>query len=246
MKWLGAFALGIMLAGPAMALDLDNMSDAERQSFEAAVRAYLLEHPEVIFEAVDVYEQRQASVSAMADAELIRANAEAIFNDGVSWIGGNPAGDITVVEFLDYRCGYCKKAFDEVRELIERDGNIRFIVKELPILGEESLLGARFAIAVRTVAGAEAYAAVHDELMTMRSKLTQAALNRIAKRHRLDMDAIEAAMEAEATDAEIRANYLLAQQLGINGTPGFVFETEMQRGYAPLETMKATVARVRG
>jgi len=243
---LAALALGVMLALPASALDLDNMSDSERQSFEAAVRAYLLEHPEVIFEAVDVYEQRQKTVTAKQDADMIAANAQAIFADGVSWVGGNPEGDITVVEFLDYRCGYCKKAYDEVNQLIESDGNIRFVVKELPILGEESILGARFAIAVRNSAGPEAYAAVHDELMTMRGTLTEATLDRIAARHDLDMEVVAAAMVAQATDDEIQDNYLLAQKLGINGTPGFVFETEMQRGYAPLDTMRAVVDRVRG
>jgi protein-disulfide isomerase len=88
---------------------------------------------------------------------LLRDNADAIFNSAADWAGGNPNGDVTVVEFVDYRCGYCRKAHDEVSQLVETDGNIRLVMKEFPILGEDSLTSARFAIAVRRLAGDDAY-----------------------------------------------------------------------------------------
>ena len=151
-----ALALALTLTAPAHAFDLSQMSDAEREAFRAEIRAYLLENPEVIMEAVAVLEQRDAEKQAQADVDLIAANANALFNDPSSWIGGNPDGDITMVEFVDYRCGYCRKAHDEVAELISSDGNIRFIVKEFPILGEASLTSSRFALAVRQIAGDDA------------------------------------------------------------------------------------------
>ena len=120
------FAALIGLALPAHAFDLSSMSADEKEAFGQAVREYLLENPETIFEAVEVFRQREAQAEAAADLNLVAANADAIFNDGFSYVGGNPEGDITVVEFMDYRCGYCKRAHTAVEELIKADGNIRF------------------------------------------------------------------------------------------------------------------------
>src|SRR5690554_6664573 len=119
----------LSLTAPAQAFDITDMSDAERSALRAEIRAYLLDNPEVIMEAVEVLEQRQAEAQARCDVDLVRINAEAIFNDGHSWVGGNPEGDITLVEFTDYRCGFCRRAHDDLTQLLELDGNIRFIVK---------------------------------------------------------------------------------------------------------------------
>ena len=110
---LAATSLAAVLALPLAAMDLKELSDEERAQFRAEVRAYLLENPEVIMEAIEVLQNREAQAQAQADVDMVSDNAEAIFNDGFSWVGGNPDGDITLVEFLDYRCGYCRKAFDE-------------------------------------------------------------------------------------------------------------------------------------
>jgi len=239
---LGALTLA---AAPAAAFDIEAMSAAERTAFRAEVRAYLLEHPEVLMEAIEVLESRQASQQAQADAALIEEHREAIFADGVSWVGGNPEGDITLVEFMDYRCGYCRRAHDEVAGLVESDGDIRLILKEFPILGEQSVLASRFAIATRRVAGAEAYEAVHDALMTMPGAMAEPALRRVARDLGLDAEAILAAMDAPEVSDEIRANRALAQRLGINGTPTFVLEDELLRGYVPGARMAEMVAAQR-
>ena len=118
--------------------------DAVDPEFGEQVRAYLLQNPEVIFEAVAEFERRNAQAQGDMDGALIEANAEALFNDPMSWVGGNPEGDVTLVEFLDYKCGFCKRALPEVDALLEQDDNIRVIVKELPILGAESELASRF------------------------------------------------------------------------------------------------------
>ncbi|NIY99586.1 thioredoxin domain-containing protein, partial [Salipiger sp. HF18] len=158
-----------MLASPLAAQDLDfsDMTPEQRQAFGAQVREYLLENPEVIMEAVNALEAKQAQQQAAADDQLVADNADALFRDGYSWVGGNPDGDVTIIEFSDYRCGYCRRAFPEVEELIESDGNIRFIMKEFPILGEASVTSSRFAIATQLEAGDDAYKSVHDALMTL-------------------------------------------------------------------------------
>ena len=239
-------AAALMLALPAAAMDLKALTDEERALFRAEVRAYLMENPQVIMEAVERLQAQEAQAQAQADRDLVTANAEALFNDGYSWVGGNPEGDITLVEFLDYRCGYCKRAHDEVAQLLETDGNIRLIVKEFPILGEQSVLASRFAVATRQVAGGESYKALHDALMTYNGEVSLPALRRLATTFGLDADAIEARMEHEDVTREIAETRALAQRLQITGTPTFVLEDEMLRGYLPFDQMQMLVADKRG
>ncbi len=243
---LAALATAAALALPAQALDLNDMSTAERAAFQAEIRAYLLDNPEVIMEAVAVLEQRQAQEQAQADVDLVKANADALFNDGHSWVGGNPEGDITLVEFMDYRCGYCRRAFPEVENLVELDGNIRVIVKEFPILGEQSMLAARFAIATLQQAGDEAYKQVHDALMTFNGDITETSLRRLADGFGFDVDTIIGHMDSDAVTEVIAANHALGQRMNITGTPSFVMQDQMLRGYVPLEAMQQIAADIRG
>lgn len=241
----GAALSVLALTGPAQAFDITNMSDAERSALREEIRAYLLDNPEVIMEAVAILEQRQADAQATSDVELVRANADALFNDGHSWVGGNPDGDITLVEFTDYRCSFCRRAHPEVEQLLEADGNIRFILKEFPILGEDSVLSSRFAIAVKQIAGDEAYKAAHDKLIAYRGKVTAEALTRMAEDLSLDAPAILARMDSEEVTQVIAANHALAGRLQISGTPTFVMGDQLLRGYMPLADMQRIVAQAR-
>lgn len=242
---LAAAALCVGLAAPVAAFDPGAMTDAERSAFRAEVRAYLLDNPEVLMEAIAVLEARDAATQAEGDRALIDTLSADIFDDGRSWVGGNPDGDVTLVEFIDYRCSYCRRAHEDVMQLLDRDGDIRFIVKEFPILGPESLLASRFAIAVRNVAGADAYGAMLDALMTLRGAVTEDSLTQIATDAGLDPAPIIAAMDAPEVIAELQANRALAERLQINGTPGFVLGDEILRGYLPLAQMQQRVAQVR-
>ena len=244
-RTLTALTFACAAALPAGAFDLTAMTEEERAAFRDEVRAYLLDNPEIIMEAVGVLEERQQAAMAEADRDLVDAHAAAIFEDGHSWIGGNPDGDVTLVEFIDYRCGFCRRAHPEVAELIESDGNIRRIVKEFPILGEQSVLSSRFAIATQRVAGDDAYKTAHDALMTFRAEVTPAALDRLAGELDLDADAIMAEMMSPEVDAVIAANRALAEELQITGTPTFVLKDRMLRGYLPLDEMRAVVAEAR-
>jgi protein-disulfide isomerase len=242
---LAALAMATAFALPAQALDLSDMSTAEREAFQAEIRAYLLENPEVIMEAVAVLEQRQAQQQAQADVTLVENNADALFNDENSWVGGNPEGDITLVEFMDYRCGYCRRAFPEVESLVEADGNIRVIVKEYPILGEQSMLAARFAIATLQKAGDDAYKQVHDALMTFSGDISDTSLRRLGEGFGLDVETIMGHMDSDAVTDVIAANHALAQRMNITGTPTFVMQDQMLRGYVPLDAMQQIAADIR-
>ena len=238
-------AAGLTFSVPAQAFDLESMTDAERSAFRSEIRAYLLQNPEVIMEAVQVLEQRQLAQQAESEAAMLQAAAAELYDDGYSYVGGNPDGDITLVEFLDYRCGYCKRAHPEVAQLLAADGNIRLIVKEFPILGEQSTMSSKFAIAVRQIEGPEAYKLVSDYLMGFRGNVVEESLRNYANSVNMDADAIIDRMNSEEVAAEIAANHRLAQQLQISGTPSFVLDGEMIRGYVPLDTMQQLVSAAR-
>lgn len=245
------FSLGAMLA-PALVMastayggGLGEMNEAEREAFRAEVKAYLLQNPDVLVEAMNVLQDRQAESEAAGDLKLVTDNADRIFKDGDSWVGGNPNGDVTVVEFMDYRCGYCRKAYGEIEELVKSDGNIRLIMKEFPILGADSMTSARFAISVRQLHGDDAYKAAHDALITLRGDPDEAGLTRLAQELKLDPKPILDNMASDAVTNVIAANHALADTMQISGTPTFVVDKIMLRGYVPLDGMRQIVAEQR-
>lgn len=240
---LSGAALAAVMATAGLAQDA--MTDAERAAFRAEVKAYLLENPEVLIEAMDVLQSRQQAAAQQNDQMIVDANRDAIFNDAASWVGGNPDGDVTVVEFLDYRCGYCRKAWQEVEELVKSDGNIRIVMKEFPILGEQSVISSRFAIAVLQLHGPDAYATAHDALIALRADATPESLERLAGDLGHDWAELQTRMDAPEVTAVIEANHALAQQLDITGTPTFVVDGTMVRGYVPLDGMRDIIAQER-
>ncbi|ABD55455.1 DsbA family protein [Jannaschia sp. CCS1] len=234
-----------LLATPLAATEIGDMTAAERQAFRAEVRQYLLENPEVLMEAIAVLEERQAAEEAAAQELAVVENAPALFNSAFDHVGGNPEGDVVIVEFVDYRCSFCRRAHPEVTELVEADGNIRIITKEFPILGEQSTLASRFAIATNLSLGGEAYEQVSDGLMALRSDVTELALARLAGDLGLDSEVIFEAMDDPRVQATIDANRNLGQRMGITGTPSFVFGDQLVQGYVPLPNMMDIVSIIR-
>ncbi|MFN3846161.1 MAG: DsbA family protein [Paracoccaceae bacterium] len=234
--------IGITAMMMTSTVALAEMTETEREAFRAEVRAFLLEEPEVLVEAMDVLRNQQEVQAASQDLKMLRDNADLIYRDPNSWSGGNADGDITIVEFVDYRCGYCRKAHDEVAELVASDGKIRFVLKEFPILGEQSLLSSQFAIAVRQLHGDDAYKAAHDVLIALRGDATSDTLARVATDLGHDPAAIAEQMKTAEVQAIIDANHALGTMMEINGTPTFVIDETMVRGYVPLEGMRQIVA----
>ena len=231
----------ILMTAPAFAGGLGDMTDAERSAFRAEIRQYLLDNPKVLTEAMAVLQDRQDKAAALADSKAVTDNSDAIYKDAASFVGGNPNGDITLVEFMDYRCTYCRKAYAEVADLVKTDGNIRFVVKEFPILGDDSVTSSRFAIAMRMLHGDAAYAATHDALITLRGQPDADTLSRLALSLGYDPAPIMALMTDDKVTAVIAANHDLANTLNITGTPTFVIAGKMLRGYVPEDSMKELV-----
>jgi protein-disulfide isomerase len=230
---------------PSWAED-SGMTPDERAALREEIRAYLLENPEVLVEAMGILQAREEAAAVERDAQLVQSHSPQLFENGLDFIDGNLNGDVTIVEFMDYRCGYCRKAHPEVQELLQTDGNIRLIVKEFPILGEESLLSSQFAIAVKLSHGDVAYKAAHEALIALRGNATSETLAALAKSLGHDPQAIMAKMSSDEVRAIIEENHALADKLEISGTPTFIFGDTMIRGYMPLDGMRELVAELRG
>lgn len=234
---------------PALAQDApvqsSPFSEAERAALHAEIRAYLIEHPELVMEMIQILEQKQQAATAEGDIDLVARNTDAIFDDGFSWVGGNPDGSLTIVEFLDYQCGYCRKAQPDIKALLELDGDIRLIVKEMPILGPGSELAARAAIATLIAKGPEAYGALHDRLMAVQGPIDDAGLDRVLVAADLDPAEIRAGMADPEVSRRLAETRALGETLAISGTPTFVVDNRMVRGYLPLPQMQELVAALR-
>ena len=203
------------------------------EAFGERVRGYLLSNPQVLHEVIAELKKQDEIASAKQQKEMMTTLAADLKNDGYSYVAGNPDGDVTIVEFFDYRCGYCKKSFPDLMKTVEEDGNIRLVLKEFPILGPESILASQAAIAAIEQ---DKYMELHTALMTSRGGLTI---------DRIDVEKLEADMQSDEVRETVEKNYRLAKQLGIDGTPAFVINEEFIPGLISGAEMKQIVAEVR-
>ena len=217
----------------------------EKATLHAEIRAYILENPDIVFEAAAIVREREAEEESKRDIDLVKENWDELQDDGRSYVGGNQEGDITLVEFLDYRCGYCRKAYEDVEALLAEDDNIRFIIKEFPILGDASTIMAQFAIAAKNLYGPDVYKSIHDTLMSFSGEPTPKALAEIATAFDLEPTPVIEEMMSEEVMEEIEANRALGEKMQISGTPTFIFGETMLRGYLPLNAMREVAKGVR-
>ncbi len=230
-RTLGLAALAAALALPGIpARAADELPQAE---VERIVREYLLREPEVIMQAIEELQRRRDMAASEQQRDQIVANRSMLVADPRDPAIGNPDGDVTLVEFFDYRCGYCRAMVDSLSELIETDSGLRVVMKEFPILGPESLLAAKAALAADRQGG---YSAMHFALMA-EDRIDDATIRRLAAANDLDVDQLMADMESEPVRAHIQDNIRLAQSLGISGTPSFVVGETLLPGAVPLAAL---------
>ena len=245
MKTLLIAGVALLGATFANAAGLESMTAAEREAFRVEVRAYLLDNPEVILEAIQVLEQREAQAEAKGDLGLVQENFEELTRDGYSWVGGNPDGAITIVEFSDYRCSFCKRAYPEVKALLAANDDVRFVLKEFPILGADSTFASKAAISVLINQGSEIYGDFHGRIMKHNGAINEKTLSSLLEKAGGDVDLMLAHMDDEVITQMIAKNRALATRMKISGTPSFLIGTEMLRGFAPEEAMQKFVDRAR-
>ncbi len=237
---LTMLAVGLM---PHRAL-AQEVSDAQRTRIEAIVRDYLTKNPDVVVDALRAYEgKRQADVQQEAAAALV-TTAKSLNSDPTTPVAGNRKGDVTIVEFFDYHCGYCKKVMPMVREVLKKDGNVRSCSRNSQSSGRSSEKAAEAAQAAWKIDPGK-YLAFHVALMENRGGLDEARILEIAKSVGIDPAKLKTAMADPAIKAKLDANFELAQKLQINGTPAFVVDDRMMPGAVDLDTLMAAVELAR-
>jgi protein-disulfide isomerase len=213
-----------------------------RETVESIVRDYLLRNPEVIIEAIEEYKRQDEERQRLASEQAVRERADEIYRDPSSPIGGNPDGDVVLVEFFDYRCGVCKRVHPLVEELVKTDPGIKRVYKEWPILGPESVFAARAALASRAQGK---YVEFHRALMGAKRNFDPQAVIEIARAVGLDTKRLQRDMNDPDIEAAIGRNFALAEALHLNGTPSFVIGDTLLRGGRDLDTLRELVARAR-
>ena len=214
----------------------------QNEAIESVVRQYLLDHPEVVVEALQLYEQRQQAAEAERRKTAILALADQLTADPADPVIGNPEGDVTLVEFFDYRCPYCRQMTDTLAQLIDEDPRLRVVMKEFPILSRESVLAARAAMAAQRQGKYEAF---HFALMENGGGFSEDEILAVADSVGLDTERLSGEMQDPAIEAVLRNNHALAEKLGITGTPAFVIGDTMVPGAVSLDELRAKIAEAR-
>jgi protein-disulfide isomerase len=237
-----SLALALLLALSAVAQAGEPTDASRRQEIETVIREYLRAHPEVVVEALREMQRRDQEAERKQRAEAVRTHLAELTQDPDSPVGGNPQASVTIVEFFDYQCGYCKREAVELKALLQSDGDIRLIYKELPILGPVSVFAARAALAARKQGK---YEALHAALMATSERLDEQVVRQVAIQSGLDIAQLEKDMGDPSVGAALDRNFELQRKLNIRGTPALIVGAEFVAGAADLATLKTLVERAR-
>lgn len=236
-----ALALGLLAVGPLAHAQDVAPTPLTVESIEGIVRDYLLREPNVVYEALQELQRREAEAAEERQRMALQENRDRVFDDPSSPVGGNPGGDVTLVEFFDYRCGFCRRVVSSLRALIDDDADLKVVFKELPVLGEDSVLAARAALAS---ARQGRYLDFHFALMDAED-LSEAGVLKVAKRIGLDPDRLLEDMQSEGVQQTLDRNLALARDLGIDGTPAFVVGEDIVPGAIGQAELEERIDQVR-
>jgi protein-disulfide isomerase len=234
------FALALCSIPPAASAE--NFSDDQRHNIEGIVHSYLLEHPEVLEEAMGELSRRQAAAETEKHQASIAANADAIFKSPRGVMLGNKDGDVTFVEFFDYNCGYCKRAMSDMLDLMKSDPKLKVVLKEFPVLSDGSVEAAHVAVAVRMQdPDGKKYLDFHQKLLGGRGPADKARAMAAANAAGLDMPRLEKDLNNPEVKATIDENFKLAESMGMNGTPSYVIGNQVVIGAIGLDGLKEKI-----
>lgn len=230
---------GALLPGAALA---QGLTEAQRAEVLEILRRALREDPSILRDAFQSLERAEEAARAEAQTRAIAENADSLFRDPTLPVKGNAQGRVTLVEFFDIRCGFCKQLHPVMDALVQRESDVRVVMVDLPILGPNSVLGARALLAAQRQ---DKYIPLYDALMRLREEPTEPVLRREAERLRLDWPRLRREMDDAATSARIQQNLGLARALDIQGTPAIIGGTTLLPGAVDLLTLRRLTARLR-
>lgn len=226
------------------AFTLAELSEAAKAEVEAIIREYLLAHPEVVRDAIYELQRKEEEEAREAQVSTIVSQAERLFSSPVDVVIGNPDGDVTLVEFFDYNCGYCRRAQADMQQLIADDPNLKVVLKEFPVLGEGSIEASQVSIAVRILAPAKA-GEFHDALIAQSGQVNADIALAVAEELGLDRAMLEETMHSDEVRQTITEVYALAQSLSLTGTPSYVTAEEVAIGAIGYDALKEKIAAAR-
>lgn len=239
---LGATILGVAFATTMMDSQKPRAAEAmNKDQVEKIVKQYLMDNPDIIIDAINKYNDNQQSMEEKKFQDTLKTTRDELHSGDLPF-AGNPKGDVTVVEFFDYNCGYCKRAIDDVTEVLQKDKNVKFIFHDMPILSQSSSMAARYALAAQKQGK---YFEYHKALMHFNGSKTEDNLKSVAKDLGLDVDKLEADANSDEIRAKIKASLTMAQKLGIRGTPAFIIGNQLAPGYMTSDSMLEMIKKAR-
>lgn len=216
----------------------------DEAAFDKLVHDYIVDHPEVLLEAQDALQKKQEAAKREQVKAVIAENKDAIFHAPGDVVLGNPNGDVSVVEFFDYNCPYCKHAIDDMNAILEADKNVRFVLKEFPILGPDSIAATHVSLAFREIAP-QKYRQFFDTLLGGSARADADRAFAVAKTLGVDRKTLEQKMKDPAIEAEISKAYSLANDLGLTGTPAYIVGDEAVSGALGAQVLLQKIGNVR-
>jgi protein-disulfide isomerase len=238
-----AISLALPAAAPAQA---QSFSAEQRDEIGNIVKDYLLAHPEVMQDVMAELEKHQQAADAEKHRAAVVENKATLFSSPHQVVLGNPQGNVTMVEFFDYNCGFCKRAMSDMLDLIKTDNNLRFVLKEFPVLGDGSVEAARVAVAARMQdASGKKYIEFHQKLLGGRGAADKTRALAVAKEVGFDMPRLEKDMGSDEVKKTIDEDMKLADALGVSGTPSYVVGEEVVIGAVGLDALREKIAAER-
>lgn len=242
-KFVLVFFLAVWMMAPLNVSAADKTATISQDALGEAIRTYLLENPDVMAEVFENTQKYLISEDEKRQSETLKKNSDALYNDERDFSIGNPDAPITIVEFFDYNCGYCKRAFPDIMKLTQKNPDVRVIFKEFPILGPASEQAARVALASK---GNGKYFAIHQSLLNARGSVSGTALSSLIEKHGLNADEIVTRGKNKDIDAHIKDVRNLAQSLGVSGTPAFIIDNQLFSGALSYDDMQSLIDEIRG
>lgn len=236
---------GVQGGPPAGGAAQSSFSEEQRKAIEAIVRDVLVKNPEVLQEAISELERRQQEAQRTAQIKAVQDSRDALHNPARSIIAGNPSGDVTVVEFFDYNCGYCKRTLGDVQALVKADPKVRVLLKEFPVLGPPSVEASRVALAVKQQVNDQRMFEYHAKLLELRGPVNGERALGVAREMGLDMARIQKDMAGPEVQATLQENAAVADKLGLTGTPAFVIGDEVISGAVGAGPLRQAVTGIR-
>jgi protein-disulfide isomerase len=229
---------------PAAPIASAPLTETQVAAVREIIRDHLIANPEIVRDAIDELQRKQQEAEAAAQVATISGDKDRLFTSSRQVVLGNPQGDVTLVEFFDYNCGYCKRAHADMKRLIEEDKNLRFVLKEFPVLGDGSVEAAHVGAAVNLIAP-DKYFAFHDALIAERGQINGARALAVAGDLDLDVAKLREAIASDEVKNTIAEVYDLANKLSLTGTPSYVTPREVVVGAVGYDALKASIEEVR-